>query len=48
MRDRDVRDSLAQLVAERRWGLLELHQLGMSLEEVFLRLVAGEEFGGGA
>ncbi|MBI2555077.1 MAG: ATP-binding cassette domain-containing protein [Candidatus Rokubacteria bacterium] len=48
MRDRDVRDSLAQLVAERRWGLLELHQLGMSLEEVFLRVVAGEEFGGGA
>ena len=34
---------IAQLVAERRWGLLELHQEGMSLEEVFLRVVAGEE-----
>ncbi len=54
-RGRDVRASIAQLVAERRWGLLELHQTGMSLEEVFLRVVAGEEYaadaaeaGGGA
>ena len=47
MRDRDVRAPIAQLVAERRWGLLELHQMGMSLEEVFLRVVAGEEFAGG-
>ena len=42
-RDRDVRAPIAQLVAERRWGLLQLQQLGMSLEEVFLRVVAGEE-----
>ncbi|MBI3625210.1 MAG: ATP-binding cassette domain-containing protein, partial [Candidatus Rokubacteria bacterium] len=42
-RGRDVRAQIAQLVAERRWGLLELHQEGMSLEEVFLRVVAGEE-----
>jgi ABC-2 type transport system ATP-binding protein len=48
MRDRDVRAPIAQLVAERRWGLLELHQAGMSLEEVFLRVVAGEEYGAGA
>ncbi|MEK7363392.1 MAG: ATP-binding cassette domain-containing protein [candidate division NC10 bacterium] len=47
MRDRDVRAPIAQLVAERRWGLLELHQPGMSLEEVFLRVVAGEEYGAG-
>ena len=47
MRDRDVRGPIAQLVAERRWELLELHQLGMSLEEVFLRVVAGEEYGAG-
>jgi len=45
-RDRDVRGPIAQLVAERRWGLRELHQMGMSLEEVFLRVVAGEEFAG--
>ncbi|MFQ5521155.1 MAG: ABC transporter ATP-binding protein [Candidatus Methylomirabilia bacterium] len=43
VRGRDVRAPIAQLVAERRWGLLELHQTGMSLEEVFLRVVAGEE-----
>jgi ABC-2 type transport system ATP-binding protein len=48
VRDRDVRGAIAQLVADRRWALLELHQLGMSLEEVFLRVVAGEEFGGEA
>ena len=47
MRDRDVRAPIAQLVAERRWGLLQLHQPGMSLEEVFLRVVAGEEYGAG-
>ncbi|MBI4587712.1 MAG: ATP-binding cassette domain-containing protein [Candidatus Rokubacteria bacterium] len=43
-RGRDVRAPIAQLVAERRWGLLELHQIGMNLEEVFLRVVAGEEY----
>jgi len=42
-RGRDVRAQIAQLVADRRWGLLELHQEGMSLEEVFLRVIAGEE-----
>jgi ABC-2 type transport system ATP-binding protein len=42
-RGRDVRTQIAQLVADRRWGLLELHQEGMSLEEVFLRVIAGEE-----
>lgn len=41
--DRDIRAHIAHLVAERRWGLLELRRLGMSLEEVFLRVVAGEE-----
>ncbi len=42
-KDRDVRAHISQLVAEQRWGLLELHQIGTSLEEVFLRVVAGEE-----
>ena len=27
----------------RGWALQELHQVGMSLEEVFIRVVAGEE-----
>ncbi len=44
VRDRDVRAPIARLVAERRWELRELHQVGMSVEEVFLRVIAGEEF----
>jgi ABC-2 type transport system ATP-binding protein len=42
-RDRDVRDELVQLVTGRGWRLQEIHQVGMSLEEVFIRVVAGEE-----
>jgi ABC-2 type transport system ATP-binding protein len=42
-RDRDVRSDLVALVMSRGWALLELHQVGMSLEEVFIRVVAGEE-----
>ena len=44
-RGRDVRGEVVQLVATRGWKLLELHQVGMSLEEVFIRVVAGEEHG---
>jgi ABC-2 type transport system ATP-binding protein len=42
-RDRDVRAELVQIVMSRGWRLLELHQVGMSLEEVFIRVVAGED-----
>src|SRR6059036_364942 len=42
-RDRDVRGELVNLAASRGWMLQELHQVGMSLEEVFIRVVAGEE-----
>jgi ABC-2 type transport system ATP-binding protein len=42
-RDRDVRSDLVALVLSRGWALKELHQVGMSLEEVFIRVVAGEE-----
>jgi ABC-2 type transport system ATP-binding protein len=42
-RARDVRRELYQLVAAQRWGLLELRALGLSLEELFIRVVAGEE-----
>jgi ABC-2 type transport system ATP-binding protein len=42
-RDRDVRGEIVQLVTGRGWPLLELHQSGLSLEEVFIRVVAGEE-----
>lgn len=39
---RDVRGELVRLVTGRGWELQELHQVGMSLEEVFIRVVAGE------
>ena len=42
-RGRDVRGELTRLVAARGWELLELHTVGLSLEEVFMRVVAGEE-----
>jgi ABC-2 type transport system ATP-binding protein len=42
-RDRDVRGEIVALVLGRGWALQELHQVGMSLEEVFIRVVAGEE-----
>jgi ABC-2 type transport system ATP-binding protein len=42
-RDRDMRAEVVQLVTGRGWRLLELHQSGMSLEEVFIRVVAGEQ-----
>jgi ABC-2 type transport system ATP-binding protein len=42
-RDRDVRSDLFQLAAAQKWTLLELRRRGMTLEEVFIRIVAGEE-----
>jgi ABC-2 type transport system ATP-binding protein len=42
-RDHDVRGDLVKLVTSRGWTLQELHRVGMSLEEVFIRVVAGEE-----
>ena len=42
-RDRDVRAEIFQLATQQRWPLLELRRVGMTLEEVFIRIVAGEE-----
>jgi ABC-2 type transport system ATP-binding protein len=42
-RGRDVRPELVEAVLGRGWALQELHQVGQSLEEVFIRVVAGEE-----
>ena len=42
-RDRDVRPDLVRLITGKGWALHELHQVGMSLEEVFIRVVAGEQ-----
>ena len=42
-RGRDVRAEVFQLAAQQRWDLRELRRVGMTLEEVFIRIVAGEE-----
>jgi ABC-2 type transport system ATP-binding protein len=42
-RGRDVRGEIFQLAAQQRWQLRELRRAGMTLEEVFIRIVAGEE-----
>ena len=42
-RGRDVRSAIFQMAAQQKWGLLELRRVGMTLEEVFIRVVAGEE-----
>src|SRR5258705_1157194 len=45
-RDRDVRAEIFRLCAQQRWDLLELKRVGLTLEEVFIRVVAGEESAG--
>jgi ABC-2 type transport system ATP-binding protein len=40
---RDVRAEIFRLAAERTWELKELRRVGTTLEEVFMRIVAGEE-----
>jgi ABC-2 type transport system ATP-binding protein len=42
-RARDVRAEIFQLAAQQHWQLRELRRVGMTLEEVFMRVVAGEE-----
>ncbi len=42
-RGRDVRGEIFQLAAQQRWSLLELKRVGTTLEEVFIRIVAGEQ-----
>src|ERR1051325_8948288 len=39
----DVRGDVVRLVTGKGWALQELNQVGMSLEEVFIRVVAGEQ-----
>ena len=39
----DLRERLAATVVSQGWGLLELRPIGMSLEEIFLKLTTSEE-----
>ena len=36
--DGDIRESIAQAIVQKGWGLLELQSVEMSLEEIFLEL----------
>ncbi len=38
----DVRPAIVQAVVQNNWTLVELREIGISLEDVFLRVVAGE------
>ena len=40
---RDVRDDIARLAVTSGWGLLELHTISMTLEDVFLQLTRHED-----
>jgi ABC-2 type transport system ATP-binding protein len=42
-RERDVRGEIFQVAAQQQWKLLELKRVGTTLEEVFIRVVAGEQ-----
>ena len=44
----DVRPAIARLAAEKGWALGELRQVGLTLEEVFLKVIAGEAVSGSA
>jgi len=44
-RGRDVRGEIFELASQQRWSLLELKRVGTTLEEVFIRVVAGEQPG---
>jgi hypothetical protein len=39
----DCRPTVAQFVVEKGWGLLELHAVSLSLEDVFLELTADQK-----
>ncbi len=41
-KDTEVRPRLARAVVEQGWDLLNLHQLGMKLEDIFLKVVTAE------
>ncbi|MSQ27194.1 MAG: ATP-binding cassette domain-containing protein [Dehalococcoidia bacterium] len=40
---RDLRPQLAAVITQHKWDLLELQAIGMSLEDIFLRLTTSEE-----
>ncbi|MSQ15847.1 MAG: ATP-binding cassette domain-containing protein [Dehalococcoidia bacterium] len=41
--NRDIREDLSKLIVNRGWGLLEMQPVGLSLEDVFVKLTTKEE-----
>ena len=41
--DKDLRDTISRVIVSRGWSLLSMQSVGMSLEEIFLRLTTHEE-----
>ena len=42
---RDLRDDISRAVVSNDWSLLNLQQVGMTLEDIFLRLTTDEDLG---
>lgn len=40
-RGQDLRDTLAGLIVEKGWGLVEMRPLSMSIEDLYLRVISG-------
>ena len=40
---RDVREQIAQAAVTHGWGLLEMRPITLSLEDIFIRIIRGEE-----
>jgi ABC-2 type transport system ATP-binding protein len=40
-RGKDSRDDITRYIVERNWGLVEMRPLGMDIEELYLRVIAG-------
>jgi len=44
-RDKDVRKDLARMVHERGWGLVEMKSVGMTLEDIYIKVLTREQEG---
>jgi ABC-2 type transport system ATP-binding protein len=42
-RDKDVRKDLARMVHERGWGLVEMKSVGMTLEDIYIKVLTREQ-----
>ena len=40
---RDVREEISRAAVTQGWGLLEMRAITLSLEDIFIRIIRGEE-----